>query len=165
MKLMDIDSDTLTIPETDYDASVTMASSEFLRIVRDLSLLGEAVRIEVSKEGVRFASDGEAANGNVLLKHTAAAKERYKDRRASQGNAAGSNDDEEDEEKVKQEDDVEMNDNEEEQEVKVKSDDEEGEEEAEDDEKENRKKRKKAPSKVLFSFLFLAQCHNFYRYK
>ncbi|KAG6887056.1 hypothetical protein C0995_001998 [Termitomyces sp. Mi166 len=68
MKLMDIDSDTLGIPDTEYDARVTMPSSEFTRIVRDLSLLGESVRIEVSKEGVRFASDGEAANGSVLLR-------------------------------------------------------------------------------------------------
>ncbi|KAF9458301.1 proliferating cell nuclear antigen, N-terminal domain-containing protein [Collybia nuda] len=70
MKLMDIDSDTLGIPDTDYDARVTMPSSEFTRIVRDLSQLGESVRIEVSKEGVRFASEGEAANGSVLLKGT-----------------------------------------------------------------------------------------------
>lgn len=68
MKLMDIDSDTLGIPDTEYDARVTMPSAEFTRIVRDLSLLGESVRIEVSKEGVRFASDGEAANGSVLLR-------------------------------------------------------------------------------------------------
>ncbi|KAL1677120.1 proliferating cell nuclear antigen, N-terminal domain-containing protein [Schizophyllum commune] len=71
MKLMDIDSDQLGIPDTEYDAQVTMASSEFARIVRDLSQLGESVRIEVSKEGIRFASDGEAANGSVLLKHSA----------------------------------------------------------------------------------------------
>ncbi|KAF8884637.1 proliferating cell nuclear antigen, N-terminal domain-containing protein [Infundibulicybe gibba] len=70
MKLMEIDSDTLGIPDTDYDARVTMPSSEFTRIVRDLSQLGESVRIEVSKEGVRFASEGEAANGSVLLKPT-----------------------------------------------------------------------------------------------
>ncbi|GLB39354.1 hypothetical protein LshimejAT787_0605160 [Lyophyllum shimeji] len=70
MKLMDIDSDTLGIPDTEYDARVTMPSSEFTRIVRDLSLLGESVRIEVSKEGVRFASDGEAANGSVLLRQS-----------------------------------------------------------------------------------------------
>ena len=57
MKLMDIDSDTLGIPETEYDARVTMASSKFTRIVRDLSQLGESVRIEVGKEGVRFASE------------------------------------------------------------------------------------------------------------
>ncbi|KAI0643563.1 proliferating cell nuclear antigen, N-terminal domain-containing protein [Trametes meyenii] len=71
MKLMDIDADTLSIPDTDYDASVTMPSSEFTRIVRDLSLLGESVRIEVSKEGIRFISEGEAANGNILLKQSA----------------------------------------------------------------------------------------------
>ncbi|KAF5380186.1 hypothetical protein D9615_006185 [Tricholomella constricta] len=70
MKLMDIDSDTLGIPDTEYDARVTMPSAEFTRIVRDLSLLGESVRIEVSKEGVRFASDGEAANGSVLLRQS-----------------------------------------------------------------------------------------------
>jgi proliferating cell nuclear antigen len=70
MKLMDIDADTLNIPETEYDVRVTMLSSEFSRIVRDLSQLGESVRIEVSKEGVRFASDGEAANGSVLLRQS-----------------------------------------------------------------------------------------------
>ncbi|CAA7261888.1 unnamed protein product [Cyclocybe aegerita] len=70
MKLMDIDADTLQIPETEYDARVTMPSAEFTRIVRDLSQLGESVRIEVSKEGVRFASDGEAANGSVLLRQS-----------------------------------------------------------------------------------------------
>jgi len=46
MKLMDIDSDTLGIPETDYDARVTMPASEFSRIVKDLASLGESVRIE-----------------------------------------------------------------------------------------------------------------------
>ncbi|PPQ93505.1 hypothetical protein CVT25_005203 [Psilocybe cyanescens] len=67
MKLMDIDADSLTIPETEYGARVALPSSEFTRIVCDLSQLGESVRIEVSKEGVRFANDGEAANGSVLL--------------------------------------------------------------------------------------------------
>ncbi|EJC98335.1 proliferating cell nuclear antigen [Fomitiporia mediterranea MF3/22] len=77
MKLMDIDADSLTIPDTEYDACVTMPSSEFSRIVRDLAQLGESVRIEVSKEGIRFAADGEAANGSVLLKQTDAARRKY----------------------------------------------------------------------------------------
>ncbi|PPQ75125.1 hypothetical protein CVT25_007936, partial [Psilocybe cyanescens] len=47
-----------------------LPSAEFTRIVRDLSRLSESVRIEVSKEGVRFASDGEAANGSVLLRQS-----------------------------------------------------------------------------------------------
>ncbi|KAG7085730.1 hypothetical protein E1B28_003273 [Marasmius oreades] len=68
LKLMDIDSDQLAIPDTEYDAYIKFPANEFSRIVRDLASLGESVRIDVSKEGVRFASDGEAANGSVLLK-------------------------------------------------------------------------------------------------
>ncbi|KAG8684184.1 proliferating cell nuclear antigen [Ceratobasidium sp. 394] len=79
MKLMEIDTDTLGIPDTEYDATVVMQSAEFARIVRDLSALGESVKIEVTKEGVRFSADGEAANGSVLLKATESARERYKD--------------------------------------------------------------------------------------
>ncbi|CAE6464995.1 unnamed protein product [Rhizoctonia solani] len=79
MKLMDIDIDTLGIPDTDYDATIIMQSAEFARIVRDLSALGESVKIEATKEGIRFSADGEAANGSVLLKATDGARERYKD--------------------------------------------------------------------------------------
>ncbi|PPQ94782.1 hypothetical protein CVT25_008375 [Psilocybe cyanescens] len=42
-------------PETKYDTRVTLPSAEFTRIVRDLSQLGEHVRIEVSKEVVRIS--------------------------------------------------------------------------------------------------------------
>lgn len=65
---MDIDQETLTIPDTEYDATVSMPSAEFARLCRDLSALGESVAIEVSKEGVRFTCEGDAANGTVLLK-------------------------------------------------------------------------------------------------
>ena len=59
---MDIDSDTLGIPDTENDARITMPSSEFSRIVRDIGQLCESVRIEVWKEGVRFARDDEGSN-------------------------------------------------------------------------------------------------------
>jgi proliferating cell nuclear antigen len=165
MKLMDIDSDTLGIPDTDYDARVTMRASEFSRIVRDLSLLGESVRIEVTKEGVRFASDGEAANGNVLLKQTEAARERYADygKEDEEGDAEG---DEEGakktgkvkKEKVKKEaeaDDVEMEEGNEDEEFKVKSDDE-GEEEAQDEEESSSKKKRKKSSANVRLLLFFS---------
>lgn len=70
MKLMDIDIDSLSIPDTEYDARITMPATEFARIVRDLASLGESVRIDVSKEGVRFTCDGEAANANILLRQS-----------------------------------------------------------------------------------------------
>lgn len=71
MKLMDIDQEHLGIPDTQYDATITMSSSEFARICRDLAALGESVKIEASKEGVRFSSEGEVGNGSVLLKQSA----------------------------------------------------------------------------------------------
>ncbi|RDB30609.1 Proliferating cell nuclear antigen [Hypsizygus marmoreus] len=172
MKLMDIDSDTLGIPDTDYDARVTMPSSEFTRIVRDLSQLGESVRIEVSKEGVRFASDGEAANGSVLLRPAEGGsigkvtqrKSKVKTEKKEDGDVVDvdAEDDEEEEggvrgrikkeKKVKKElkegEDVDMED-EDEEEFKPKSDDEGEEEQAEDDDEEEEsdgKKRKKKAS-------------------
>lgn len=149
MKLMDIDSDTLGIPETDYDASVTMSAAEFGRIVRDLSQLGESVRIDVSKEGIRFSSDGEAANGNVLLRQTNAAREKYKDRQNDNDDDEGAGSSTKVKSEVKKEnDDVDMDDDagEDSGEFKAKSEDE---DEGEDDEDmDTKKKRKKAPSKV-----------------
>ncbi|TXT12936.1 hypothetical protein VHUM_01337 [Vanrija humicola] len=71
MKLMDIDQEHLGIPDTQYDATITMSSAEFQRICRDLAALGESVKIEASKEGVRFSSDGEVGSGSVLLKQSA----------------------------------------------------------------------------------------------
>ena len=166
MKLMDIDSDTLGIPDTEYDARVTMPSSEFTRIVRDLSQLGESVRIEVSKEGVRFASEGEAANGNVLLRQAEGAtisggkitvekdggeeeeKDEKKDENDEDGEEAETSQKKDGKEKAKKvkkekkdDEDVEMNDDEDEEKdddagFKPKSDNEDGEEEKVDEEAE-----------------------------
>ncbi|KAG2351614.1 hypothetical protein BDR07DRAFT_1442978 [Suillus spraguei] len=156
MKLMDIDAETLGIPDTEYDARVTMTASEFTRIVRDLSQLGES-------EGVRFASEGEAANGNVLLKQTEAAREKYANYGKDDDEPKEEDDDDDEEgssskKKIKKEkkmkkedDDVEMEgeeEDEDQEEFKAKSDDEgEEEQDEEDEDKKSSKKRKKAPAK------------------
>ena len=174
MKLMDIDSENLGIPDTDYDVRVTMPSGEFSRIVRDLSLLGESVRIEVSKEGVRFASEGEAANGNILLKQTEAAREKYENYGKDDDEVKEEKEEEEEEEekprkkktkkeKVKKEEkdgDVEMNDDDDDEgEFKAKSEDEGEDEQEEDEDEPKNKKRKKAPSKVPYSHPCLSSPH------
>ena len=41
MKLMDIDTEHLGIPDTEYEATVKMSSNEFQRICRDLSSIGD----------------------------------------------------------------------------------------------------------------------------
>jgi proliferating cell nuclear antigen len=106
MKLMDIDTDQLGIPETEYDAKVRLSAAEFARICRDLSQLGESVRIEVSKEGIRFTSEGEAANGNVLLKQTSGAPKIKNEGSSSKKVKKSSDDEDDDEEKVKEEEDA-----------------------------------------------------------
>lgn len=68
LKLMDIDSEHLGIPETDFDAVVKMSSTEFQRICRDLLVLGETINIKVSKEGVAFSVEGDLGKGSVMLK-------------------------------------------------------------------------------------------------
>lgn len=50
LKLMDIDSEHLGIPDTDYCATVTMPSGEYARICKDLSSIGDT--------GGRVRSDG-----------------------------------------------------------------------------------------------------------
>eukprot|EP00993_Chasmostoma_nieuportense_P002808 NODE_3572_length_943_cov_114.242647_g3420_i0.p1 GENE.NODE_3572_length_943_cov_114.242647_g3420_i0~~NODE_3572_length_943_cov_114.242647_g3420_i0.p1 ORF type:complete len:284 (+),score=84.35 NODE_3572_length_943_cov_114.242647_g3420_i0:62-853(+) len=68
LKLMAIDAESLGIPEQDYKAVVTMSSAEFMRICRDLSMLGDTLNISVSKEGVKFSAAGDIGAGNILVK-------------------------------------------------------------------------------------------------
>ncbi len=72
LKLMDIDSEHMGIPDTDYKCNVRLPSSEFQRIVRDLQVLGDACEIAVTKEGITFSASGDLGNGNVMLKHNMA---------------------------------------------------------------------------------------------
>ena len=69
LKLMDIDSEHLGIPETEYKCNVRMPSGEFQRIIRDLQVLGDACMISVTKEGIKFQSSGDLGKGSIMLKH------------------------------------------------------------------------------------------------
>ncbi|KAJ3062008.1 hypothetical protein HDU99_005363, partial [Rhizoclosmatium hyalinum] len=68
LKLMDIDSEHLGIPETPYEATVKMSSAEFQRICRDLRILNESIVIDVTKEGVKFSAAGDMGSGSVFIK-------------------------------------------------------------------------------------------------
>ncbi|KAK6906235.1 proliferating cell nuclear antigen (pcna) [Kwoniella mangroviensis CBS 8507] len=131
MKLMDIDQEHLGIPDTQYDATITMSSSEFQRICRDLAALGESVKIEASKEGVRFSSEGEVGNGSVLLKQSAGTD---RSGGSSSKKAVKRDPDEEDEEEIEEDE-------------KPEIDDEEGEDE-QDDEDRSKKRKSNGKSKT-----------------
>jgi len=71
MKLMNLDTEHLGIPETDYSVIVKMPSSEFQRICRDLSQIGDSVTITCTKDGIQFSASGDLGKGNVKLSQTA----------------------------------------------------------------------------------------------
>ena len=91
-KLMDIESEHLGIPDTEYKVTVRMPAGEFQRIIRDISVFGDTCKlklwnsytvmidinvffflfsgtISVTKEGIRFTSKGDLGTGNIMLKH------------------------------------------------------------------------------------------------
>jgi proliferating cell nuclear antigen len=72
LKLMDIESEHLGIPDTEYKCTVRMPSGEFQRIIRDLAVLGDTCTIAVSKEGITFSAAGDLGTGKIILKHNTA---------------------------------------------------------------------------------------------
>lgn len=67
VRLVDLDTEHLGIPETDYSCVVRMPSAEFQRICRDLSQIGESVIVCCTKEGVKFSASGDLGTGNIKL--------------------------------------------------------------------------------------------------
>jgi proliferating cell nuclear antigen len=75
LKLMDIDSEQLGIPSTEYKTTVKMPSAEFQRIIRDLQVLGDTCKISITKEGIRFTAEGDLGTGTVLLRPNSSEKD------------------------------------------------------------------------------------------
>lgn len=70
LKLMDIDSEHLGIPDTQYKCIVKMPSAEFKRIVSEIAIIGDTVKISASKEGVKFSVSGDMGTGSIVCKQT-----------------------------------------------------------------------------------------------
>ena len=94
---MDIDSEHLGIPDTEYSAVIKMPSAEFMRICRDLTSIGDtgtsccapspaaapadshappppcAVCITVTKDGVKFSTAGDIGSANITCRQNSSA--------------------------------------------------------------------------------------------
>jgi len=68
LKLMQIESEHMEIPEQHYKVSAKLPSAEFQKICRDLKEFGETMQIKANKEGITFSVHGDVGNGNVMLK-------------------------------------------------------------------------------------------------
>ena len=72
MRLMEIDSEYLQIPEVDYDCVVNMPCSEFQKMVKDIAVMGDTCLIESGSDKMSFSSDGDIgqAKFNIVNKET-----------------------------------------------------------------------------------------------
>jgi len=68
LKLMQIESEHMEIPEQQYKVVVRLPSGEFQKICRDLKEFGETMQVSASKEGIKFSVQGDVGAGNVMLK-------------------------------------------------------------------------------------------------
>lgn len=73
LKLLEIEVDSLGIPDTEYESIVKLPASEFQRICQNLSTWGESVLINTSKKGIKFSVEGEIGSGNVHLQQDSSA--------------------------------------------------------------------------------------------
>ena len=64
---MDLDSEHLGIPDTDYSCTIKMPSSEFSRICRDMSIMVDSVLLCTTKEGVKFSAKGDLGQGMFFM--------------------------------------------------------------------------------------------------
>merc|ERR1712054_119758 len=68
LKLMQIESEHMEIPEQQYKVVVRLPSGEFQKICKDLKEFGETMQVSASKEGIKFSVAGDVGAGNVMLK-------------------------------------------------------------------------------------------------
>jgi len=68
LKLMQIESEHMEIPEQHYKVTAKLPSNEFQKICRDLKEFGETMQVKASKEGITFSVAGDVGAGNVMLK-------------------------------------------------------------------------------------------------
>merc|ERR1711988_1329046 len=74
LKLMQIESEHMEIPEQQYKVVARLPSGEFQKICRDLKEFGETMQMSASKEGIKFSVAGDVGSGNVMLKPREAEK-------------------------------------------------------------------------------------------
>nr|ACE79244.1 proliferating cell nuclear antigen [Prorocentrum donghaiense] len=74
LKLMQIESEHMEVPEQHYKVVAKLPSAEFQKICRDLKEFGETMQLKATKEGITFSVQGDMGSGNVMLKPREAEK-------------------------------------------------------------------------------------------
>lgn len=67
LKLMDIESEQLGIPNTEYQAQVRLPSAEFQKICTDAARQGDSLIISLTNKAVKWKWNGENSTGSIVL--------------------------------------------------------------------------------------------------
>ncbi|KAF0987732.1 hypothetical protein HZS_5409 [Henneguya salminicola] len=70
LKLININPETLSIPDEQADTEISIPSSKFGQICRDLLNFGDTVKIISSKNSIELVSDGSLGSARITLKPT-----------------------------------------------------------------------------------------------
>lgn len=71
LKLMDIDQDTMNVPDDDeYQAIVNMPSADYRRIFSDLAIIGDTITIDVTKNNACFSVEGDIGTGSLNIQQS-----------------------------------------------------------------------------------------------
>lgn len=68
LKQMELNVETLGIPEAAYDATVTMPAADFQRICKDLTSFGETIAVSVVKDAIKFHVTGDVGDASVTVR-------------------------------------------------------------------------------------------------
>jgi len=69
LRRMDIDAEQIEIPETEYQCSLKMPCGQFQKIVRDLSTIGESVKIHTKSSVITFTVTTETTGNAKMTVH------------------------------------------------------------------------------------------------
>ena len=67
---MEIDSERLVIPDTEYRSTIRMSSKEFKALCTDLQTIGDSLGIACNKEAVKFSLVGDIGSGDITYNHS-----------------------------------------------------------------------------------------------
>lgn len=67
LNLMDLDEDGINVPDTEFDSIITLPSSDFQKIIRDMSNLSEEIEIKSYNQKLIFSCNGDFADQTTVI--------------------------------------------------------------------------------------------------
>jgi len=70
LKLLDLNEETLNIPEVDFDYQVSLPSNDFQKLCRDMQNLSEQIKLYIDNECIKISCEGDFASQDTVIGET-----------------------------------------------------------------------------------------------